>query len=212
MKKLYTAITVLALTLAVGVTAMAQCNMGQKGSPRGGCSSCNKAGATPEQIRKFKADSIDLRQAMMNKRFDLQRENLKETPDSAKIAAIKTEMEALKVKIDALKTAANLPVSAGCCQEDCPLMDGNCDQCQSAKGCQCKECQCKECRNGKACAKAAKDCSKCNKSTDCGCAKGAKDCSCGPDCSCAACAKGKKSAGKPAAGCKNCNKSMGSQQ
>jgi len=175
MKKLYTMITVLAISLAVGVTAMAQGKMAGKGAVKAGCSSCDKSGATPEQIKKFKADSIDLRQEMMNKRFDLQRENLKDAPDSAKIAAIKAEMEAVKIKIDALKTAANMPKSASCCMEDCPLMDGNCDKCNSKKGCDKK-------------AKATKDCANCNKAADCGCmncSKGACDeCAKAADCGC----------------------------
>jgi len=75
MKKLYAAITILAISLSVGVTAMAQGKMSGKSSQKAGCASCQKGGATPEQMKKFKADSIDLRQEMMNKRFDLQREN-----------------------------------------------------------------------------------------------------------------------------------------
>jgi len=175
MKKLYAVITVLALSLSIGVTAMAQGKMSGKSSKKAGCSSCQKSGATPEQIKKFKADSIDLRQEMMNKRFDLQRENLQETPDSAKVAALKTEMEAIKVKIDALKTAANMPKSASCCLEDCPLMDGNCDKCSGKKGC--------------------------NMSADCGCANCAKKggcdkCTKAADCCCKNCSKKGKSAGK----------------
>ena len=175
MKKLYTMITVLAISLAVGVTAMAQGKMAGKGELKAGCSSCNKSGATPEQIKKFKADSIDLRQEMMNKRFDLQRETLQETPDSAKVAALKAEMEAIKVKIDALKTATNMPKSASCCLEDCPLMDGNCDKCSGKKGC--------------------------NMSADCGCANCAKKggcdkCTKAADCCCKNCSKKGKSAGK----------------
>jgi len=183
MKKLYAVITVLALSLSVGVTAMAQGKMAGKGATKGGCSSCQTAGATPEQMKKFKIDSIDLRQEMMNKRFDLQRENLKETPDSARVAAIKAEMEAIKVKIDALKTANKLPVSASCCKEDCPLLDCGCDTCKSGKSCDTK---------GK------KGCGNCNKSADCGCKncnkKGACDnCSKAADCGCS---KKGKSAGK----------------
>jgi len=184
MKKLYTVITVLAISLAVGVTAMAQGKMAGKGAGKASCSSCNTSGATPEQIKKFKVDSIDLRQEMMNKRFDLQRENLKDAPDSARMAAIKAEMEAIKVKIDALKTTANMPVSASCCMEDCPLMDGNCDKCSSRKGCNKS-------------AKAEKNCSSCNKSADCGC----KNCSKGDCDKCAkaadcGCSKKGKAAGK----------------
>lgn len=174
MKKLSPVIMVFALSLTLAVTAMAQGKTELKAASKAGCSSCEKSAATPEQLKKFKADSIDLRQEMMNKRFELQRENLKATADSAKVAAIKAEMEAIKVKIDALKAAANLPVSASCCQEDCPLMDGNCDKC-SNKSCDMS-------------GKKAADCSNCNKTADCGCMncskkgdsdKGAKAADCG---------------------------------
>jgi hypothetical protein len=180
MKKLYAAITVLALTLAVGVTAMAQGKVSGK-TTKGGCSSCQTSCATPEQIKKFKAESIDLRQEMMNKRFDLQRENLKETPDSAKVTAIKAEMDAIKVKIDELKVTHKMPVAASCCLEDCPLMDGNCDKCSSKKGCDKSAKTSKGCSN---CNKAADcgcmncnkkaDCAKCDKAADCGCSKKSK--------------------------------------
>ena len=157
MKKLYAAITVFALSLSLGITAMAQGKKELKAVPKAGCSSCEKSAATPEQIKKFKADSIDLRQEMMNKRFELQRENLKAAADSAKVAAIKADMEAIKVKIDALKSAGNLPESASCCLEDCPLMDGSCDKCST--------------KSSHKSAKKAADCSNCNKAADCGCSK-----------------------------------------
>jgi len=184
MKKLYAVITALAITLSVGVTAMAQGKKADKSSPKAGCSSCQKSGATPEQIKKFKADSIDLRQEMMNKRFDLQREKLKDAPDSARLAAIKAEMDTIKTKLDALKTAANLPKSASCCMEDCPLLEGDCDKCSSRKGCDTS-------------AKASKHCNNCNKSADCGCMhckKGDCDkCAKAADCGCS---KKGKAAGK----------------
>lgn len=154
MKKLYAVITALAISLSVGVTAMAQ----SKSSPKkAGCSSCQQADATPEQMKKFKAESLDLRQEMMNKRFDLQRENLKDAPDAARVAAIKAEIDAIKAKIDKVKEANRIPVSASCCKDDCPLMEGSCASCS---------------------AKAGKNCSKCNKGADCGC----KDCSKKGDC------------------------------
>lgn len=185
MKKLYVAMMIFALSLTVGVTAMAQVKKGHKSGHKAGCSSCDKSTATQEQIKKFKADSIDLRQEMMTKRFDLQRENLKETPDSAKIAAIKADMDAIKVKIDALKAASNLPQSASCCQEDCPLMDGGCDKCSSKKS------------SDKSARKTA-DCSNCNKSADCGCLNCSKkgDCDkCAKTADCG-CSKKGKGAGK----------------
>jgi hypothetical protein len=187
MKRLYTAVAVFALSLAVGVTAMAQGKTSGKGPKKAACSSCNKTGATPEQIRKFKADSIDLRQEMMNKRFDLQRENLKDAPDAAKVAAIKADMAAIKVKIDAIKAAASLPQSASCCMEDCPLMDCCSDSCKNCNGGACKDG-----KKGKHCdksANSAKGCDNCNKKSDCGCMNCSKGAACdkcdkAADCSC----------------------------
>ena len=164
MKKLYAVIATVALGLSLGATAMAHKKTAGKTAKKAGCSSCDKKCATPEQLKKFKANSIDLHQEMMNKRFDLQREELKEAPDSAKVAAIKADLEAIKTKIDTLKTAAKLPKSACCCLEDCPLMEGNCDKCKScAKG------KCGDCGKGKAgaktakAAKSAKHCANCDK-------------------------------------------------
>lgn len=189
MKKLYAAMTALAVSLAVGVTAMAQGSMANRAASTASCSSCAKAAAPPEQIKKFRIDSLDLRQEMMNKRFELQRENLKDAPDSARIAAIKAEMEAIKAKIDALKNAANIPKSAACCMEDCPLMDGNCDRCMSGK-----KGHYGDCNKGKACDKAAKNCADCNKTADCGCmncAQGAACDKCGKAADCGCNKKGK---------------------
>jgi hypothetical protein len=153
MKKLYAAMIVLALSLAVNATAMAQGRMCVNGAKKAGCSSCQTACATPERMRKFKAESLDLRQEMMTKRFELQREDLKETPDSAKVAAIKADMDAIKVKLDALKTTSKIPVSASCRLAECQMMDSNRDQCCGKKGC------------GK---HDPMVCSSCNTSADCG--------------------------------------------
>ncbi|NVO00960.1 MAG: hypothetical protein HXX17_16725 [Geobacteraceae bacterium] len=162
MKKLYAVITALAISLSVGVTAMAQ---SKNASKKAGCSSCQKSEATPEQMKKFKVESLDLRQEMMNKRFELQRENLKDTPDAAKGAALKADMDAIKVKIEAIKTANKIPASVSCGKGDCMLMDGGCDKCDSKKGCDKS-------------AKASKHCDKCNKKADCGC----KECGKKGDC------------------------------
>lgn len=166
MKKFYALVAVAVLGLSIGVTALAQAKSSGKGARKAACSSCNKSEATPEQIRKFKLDTIDLRQEMMNKRFDLQRENLKDTPDTAKVSALKADIDAIKVKLEAAKTAAKLPASAGCGNMDCPLMDGNCDSCMMGNN---------NCAQG---AKASKACSNCNMKGDCGCmncSKGACD-------------------------------------
>jgi hypothetical protein len=194
MRKLYTTVAVLVLSLSVGLTALAQGKMDHKGSAKAGCASCDKSCATPEQMKKFKADSIDLRQEMMNKRFDLQRENLKDAPDSAKVTAIKAEIETVKAKLMAMKTAAKLPDSACSCLEDCPLMDGSCGKCGTAGKCSC-EC----CKKAGSCAKCT-DCKDCKNCADCSCAK------CSKKAGCDSCNK-KKPAGKAAKKCSNCDKS-----
>ena len=67
MKRLYVAVAVFALSLTLGVTAMAQAKRGHKTAQKAGCSSCDKSCATPEQMKKFKADSIDLRRNRSNR-------------------------------------------------------------------------------------------------------------------------------------------------
>lgn len=167
MKKYYLIATIFVLSLTLGVTALAQAKSA-KGGKKAACASCDKSCATPEQLKKFRADSLDLRRELMNKRFDLQREELQATPDSGKIAAIKADIETVTQKLDAMKTAAKLPAGACRCLDTCPLMD--CGQCGQGKG-----------KHG-CCA----DCKEC------------KDCTCGKDCSCASCAKAKKRSGKAA--------------
>jgi hypothetical protein len=171
MRKLYAILAVLTLILSIGVAAMAQGKGTTKKGTKAGCSSCAKCDVTPEQMRTFKRDTIDLRQELMNKRFDLQRENLKETPDKAKVAALEAEIAGLKEKLVAKRTEAKLPASA-CNDKDCPLMGDDCGNCATgkhggacAKCADCKECKdCKDCKDCacKSCGKAG-DCAKCNK-------------------------------------------------
>jgi len=205
MRKIYAVIAAISLSLSIGVTAMAQGKGVQNRVKKAGCSDCVTANVSPEQMRKFKLDTIDLRQEMMNKRFDLQRENLKETPDSAKTAALEADIAALKEKIEAQRKAANLPESI-CNDKDCPLMGGDCGKCGNGKGCDCscgkkagscadcKECNC--CQKGGDCAK-CKDCKECKNCSDPGC----RECAKKSDCS--KCNKKKQPA---KAGCNKCNK------
>jgi hypothetical protein len=108
MKKVTAALTALGLALAIGSTVQAGNRMG---GIHGDCSNCDKAGAPAptEQIRKFQADTIDLRQAMMMKRFEIQRENLNATPDAAKISALQAEIKVIQDKINAARVASGLP-------------------------------------------------------------------------------------------------------
>ena len=184
MRKMYAVIAAIILSLSIGVTAMAQGKGGQKRVKKAGCSDCVTCNVSPEQMRKFKLDTIDLRQEMMNKRFDLQRENLKEAPDSARTAALEADIAALKEKIEAQRKAAKLPDSI-CNDRDCPLMGGECGKCGNGKGCDCS------------CRTKAGSCANCKDCSDCGC----RECAKKTDCS--NCNKRKQPA---KAGCNKCNK------
>lgn len=190
MRKFYAFLAVFTLFLSIGVTAMAQ-GKGARKAAKKASSDCAQCNVTPEQMRLFKRDTIDLRQELMNKRFDLQRENLKEAPDSAKIAAIEAEIAAVKEKIEAQRKAAKLPESI-CNDRDCPLLGGECGKCDNGKGCDLskKACSCTTC----------KDCQECRNCKDCG------NCGCGEcakNADCNSCNKKKQTA---RAGCDKCNK------
>lgn len=122
MKKM--SVVVIALTLAVSLFSIA--NAGNRNGMGGGCGNCDQSGANApsEPFRKFQADTIDLRQEMMTKRFEMQRENLKGTPDAAKVASLQAEVKALQTKILAMRAQSGLPVDK---------FDGECGQ--SMGGC-----------------------------------------------------------------------------
>jgi hypothetical protein len=136
MKRLFTTVTACALALAVGGTVFAQGHMG-------GCNECNqgnlgmqgpKVSGQPDQFRKFQMDTLDLRQDMMNKRFDLQRENLKGTPDAAKVAGLKAEVTAIQAKINAIRVQSGLP-DKGKRDGECFKMEGGCFKQDGMGGC-----------------------------------------------------------------------------
>ena len=105
MKKM--SLVVLALTLTIGLFSIA--NAGYRNGPGGGCGGCGQQPeATSEQLRKFQADTIDLRQEMMNKRFEAQRENQKATPDAAKIASLEADITAIQTKMLDLRSKSGL--------------------------------------------------------------------------------------------------------
>lgn len=142
MKK--TSVAVVALSLAVSLFSLA--NAGGNGMG-GGCDKCVKQQASlaaPEALsdpfRKFQGDTIDLRQEMMNKRFEAQRENLKGTPDAAKIASLQADIKALQAKILAIRSQSGLPGDK--CDGECPQAMGGCDKmnmgdCSKAMGGDC---------------------------------------------------------------------------
>lgn len=126
MKKLATVVTALVLAFAISATVQAGNRMG---GMKGGCGDCGLDGSAPpsEQLRKFQADTIDLRQEMMLKRFEVQRENLKATPDNAKIDALRTEIKTIQAKIMDIRTQSGLPVKK--------MRDGGCGPRGGKGGC-----------------------------------------------------------------------------
>lgn len=124
MKKM--SVIVIALGLAVSLFSIA--NAGNRNGMGGGCGNCvqDGASATSDPFRKFQADTIDLRQEMMTKRFDVQRENLKGIPDQAKVAALQADIRAIQSRLLALRSQSGLPVDK--CDGECPQTMGGCDK------------------------------------------------------------------------------------
>jgi hypothetical protein len=116
MKKM--SVVALALTLAVSLFSRADAGYG---TGRGaGCGNCDQQVAS-EPFRKFQADTIDLRQEMMVKRFEVQRENLKGTPDREKIAALQADIKVIQSKILDIHNQSGLTADKGdgeCCRKD----------------------------------------------------------------------------------------------
>lgn len=120
MKKMFAAVIVFGLA----VSLFSNADAGYRNGMGGGCGNCGQAGAPSDPQRKFHSDTIDLRQDMMLKRFEIQRENLKGTPDTAKIANLQAEIKTIQSQISTIRTQSGLP------QDKC---DGECDQ--SVSGC-----------------------------------------------------------------------------
>lgn len=130
MKKLCIVLTACTLALAIGGTVFAK-------GPMRGCNECNQGlqGAGPtDQYRKFQMDTLDLRQEMMLKRFEMQRENLKGTPDTAKIAALKADVSEIQARINSVRVQSGLPDN-GKRDGECFKMDGNCFKQDGMGGC-----------------------------------------------------------------------------
>jgi hypothetical protein len=124
-------VVAMALSLAVSLFSLAHAGYGNGNG--GGCSQCAQSQSLSQQqtessdpFRKFQADTIDLRQEMMNKRFEAQRENLKGTPDAAKIAALQAEIMDLQAKILAVRSQSGLPGDK--CDGECFHKMGGCDR------------------------------------------------------------------------------------
>jgi len=114
--------TVVLMALALAVSTFSIADAGNRNGMGRGCGSCPKVSTSSEQFRKFQSDTIDLRQEMMAKRFEIQRENLKGTPDKAKIASLQVEINAVQSKIQDIRSKSGLP--AGRCDGECGKKQG----------------------------------------------------------------------------------------
>jgi hypothetical protein len=145
MKKILAIASVFTLALALGGTALAECRKG------GGCDSCNQGGqpgqvnpgsaanAEPDLYRQFRRNTLDLRQDMMNKRFELQRENLKATADAAKVAVLKADIKAIQARINQIRLQSGIP-DEGKRDGECFKMDGGCSKQDRLGGCNGQPC------------------------------------------------------------------------
>ena len=122
MKKMSVVVAALGLSAVLFSSAIA----GNGNGMGGGCGNCPQQSETSAPVgagQKFQADTIDLRQEMMTKRFEMQRENLKATPDEAKIASLRVEIKVLQDKIMDIRSKSGLPTDK--CDGECgPKMGG----------------------------------------------------------------------------------------
>jgi hypothetical protein len=132
--------------MSIGGTVFAQV------STDGGCKNCNKgaqidqsnssgtaAGETDLNLQ-FRKDTLDLRQEMMNKRFELQRENLKGAPDVARIAVLKADISAIQSRINSIRVRSGLP-DKGKRDGECYKKGEGCNKQNELDGCIGKPCQ-----------------------------------------------------------------------
>lgn len=131
MKKSLVALTVVA-ALAITGSAFARGGMG----PGAGMGPGMVTGPYAEQYKKFAVETLPLRQEMMNKHFELQKEYLQEKPDTGKITKLQGEVAELRKKMIDARTKSGLPMGKmgkkggkgmrggmmGGMMQDCPLM------------------------------------------------------------------------------------------
>lgn len=138
MKKSILALTaVVALSLAG--SALAVPGMGPGMGP--GAGQGMGPGQYSAQYKKFATETLPIRQEMMNKHFELQKEMLKDKPDAEAIKKLQSEVGELRKKMIDARTKAGIPMGKmgkrghhkgmrggmmgggmGMMQQDCPMM------------------------------------------------------------------------------------------
>lgn len=138
MKKSILALTAAAaLSIAGAAIAMPGMGPGAGAGPGAGMGPGMAArGQYSEQYKKFALETLPIRQEMMNKHFELQKEFLKEKPDQDVIKKLQGEVGELRKKMIDARTKAGLPMGKmgkrghkgmrgggmGMMQMDCPMM------------------------------------------------------------------------------------------
>ncbi len=140
MKKSLIALTVVA-ALSLAYSAFAVPGMGP-GAGAGMGPGMMAQGQYSEQYKKFASETLPIRQEMMNKHFELQKEYLKDKPDADVIKKLQAEIGELRKKMIDARTKAGLPMGRmgkmgrmggkgmrggmmsgmGMMQQDCPLL------------------------------------------------------------------------------------------
>lgn len=140
MKKSILALTA-AAALSIASAAIAMPGMGPgagagPGAGQGMGPAMAAKGQYSEQYRKFAAETLPIRQEMMNKHFELQKEFLKEKPDQDAIKKLQAEVGELRKKMIDAHTKSGLPMGKmgkrghkgmrggmmGGMMQDCPMM------------------------------------------------------------------------------------------
>ena len=110
MKKSIVALTVVA-ALSLAGSALAMPGMGQGAGPGAGMGPGMAAqGQYTEQYKKFAAETLPIRQEMMNKHFDLQKEMLKDKPDAEAIKKLQGEVGELRKKMIDAHVKSGMPM------------------------------------------------------------------------------------------------------
>lgn len=109
-KSLITLTVVTALSVAGSALAMPGMGPGAGVGPGRGTGPCINQGQYTEQYKKFAVETLPIRQEMMNKHFELQKEFLKDSPDQELIKKLQGEVTELRKKMIDAHAKNGLPM------------------------------------------------------------------------------------------------------
>ncbi len=105
-------LTIAAAVLSLAGSALAAPGMGPGPGPGAGMKPCSAVVQSqyPEQYKKFALETLPIRQEMMNRHFDLQKEYLKDKPDAEAIKKLQGEIGELRKKMIDAHVKAEMPM------------------------------------------------------------------------------------------------------